>query len=88
MELLIICGCAAWVALLVTRKAGPYGLFVRIRAWGRTFRCSACLSALVGAVTWALLLIPGSERVLLLPAALGYALALMALTGVVDLGDE
>lgn len=88
MHLLLISGCAAWVGILVTRKNGPYGLCTWIRTWGPTFRCATCLSALVGLLTWALLWLPYAEHLLVLPAALGYALAIMALVGVVDLGDE
>lgn len=88
MQLIIICGCAAWAGMLITRKAGPYGIFRIIRSWGKTFQCSACLSALAGAVAWGLLFIPYAEHLLILPAALGYALALMALAGVIDLGDN
>ena len=88
MQLIISCGCAAWAGMLLTRKAGPYGLFRLMRAWGKTFQCSACLSTLVGAIAWLLLFLPYVEQVLILPAALGYALGLMALAGVVDLGDD
>ena len=88
MQLIIICGCAAWVGLLVTRKAGPYGIFRKMRTWGKTFQCATCLSALVGAITWGLLFIPYAQTILILPAALGYALALMGLAGVIDLGDD
>ena len=88
MQVLIICGCAAWAGIVMTRKAGPYGLFRKTRSWGQTFQCATCLSALVGAITWGLLWLPYAETLLMLPAALGYALALMALAGVVDLGDD
>lgn len=83
----IIVGVAAYAGAVVTRKAGPYGIFERLRTLGKPFNCSACM-AFWTALSTAILLwaFPALAFVFVAPAAAGYALGIMALCGVVDLG--
>ena len=86
MTLAIIAGCAAFGGIVITRKDGPWGTLKWVRTLGYTFRCSLCTAALVAVVVAIPLHIwPIATAILSVPAAAGYALAIMALTGVIDL---
>lgn len=85
-NMLIIVGVAAYAGAVVTRKAGPWGVFEKLRTLGKPFTCSACMAFWTALVTVALLwLWPALAILLAAPAAAGYALGIMALCGVVDL---
>lgn len=90
MNVFIYAGISAGLALLITRKNGPYNVFKYIRRLGPTVRCSVCTAFLVSMLTFAFYLVAFQgafvvEEFLRALSSIGWAYALLAIMGALDL---